>query len=165
MFAMIAALTACDSSPTAGEASSSNQPQDSYPPITVYKSPTCGCCALWVDHMQANGFTLEVIEQANVIPIKQKLGVPHGMGSCHTAEVAGYVIEGHVPAAEVIRLLESKPKAKGLAVPGMPIGSPGMEQGAREDPYTVWLFFDDAPPEAFATYPKASAKSVQRPTV
>lgn len=151
---LLFALMGCDANMNSGSSEPATNTAINLPTVTVYKSPTCGCCTLWVEHMQAHQFPVEVVEQSNVMPLKERLGIPYGMGSCHTATVGEYVIEGHVPAAEVIRLLELKPKAKGLAVPGMPIGSPGMEQGGRQDPYTVWLFFDDAPPQAFATYPK-----------
>lgn len=114
------------------------------PLVTVYKSPTCNCCGLWVEHLEASGFKVDVVPKANVMPIKEKLGVPAGMGSCHTAEVDGYVIEGHVPAQDIHRLLKERPTARGLAVPGMPIGSPGMEMGNRRDPYHVYLFADKA---------------------
>ncbi len=108
------------------------------PPMTVYKSPTCGCCKLWVDHMQKNGFKISVIETEDLNPIKLKLGVPAGLGSCHTAKVGDYFVEGHVPASDVKRLLIEKPDALGVSVPGMPIGSPGMEVPSGEtQPYTV----------------------------
>ena len=98
------------------------------PAVKVYKSPTCGCCTGWVDHMRAAGFTVTVDDSGNTAA-RSLLGIPPSLGSCHTAEVGGYAIEGHVPAADVKRLLVERPKARGLAVPGMPIGSPGMEQG------------------------------------
>lgn len=135
-----------------------NDPQSPVQPaagplVTVYKSPTCSCCQLWVDHLQASGFTTQVEVRENVMPIKQQLGVPPGMGSCHTAEVDGYVIEGHVPAEDIHRLLKERPQAKGLAVPGMPIGSPGMEHGDRRDPYQVLMFTErDGTAEVFAKH-------------
>ena len=107
--------------------------------ITVYKSPTCGCCTKWVDHLRASGFNVTAHDTADMASVKAKLGVPDGMASCHTAVVSGYVIEGHVPAADIQRLLEEKPKVAGLAVPGMPMGSPGME-GSRTDKYEVLTF-------------------------
>ena len=110
--------------------------------VVVYKSPTCGCCKAWVTHMRENGFRVEVHEQYNVTPVKNELGVPGRLRSCHTAKVGGYVIEGHVPADQVKRLLEEKPDVTGLAVPGMPMGSPGME-GPRKDPYEVSAFRRD----------------------
>ena len=108
--------------------------------VIVYKSPSCGCCAKWVDHMRDAGFEVKVNNTSDVYPIKQEYGLPRGMGSCHTAIVDGYVIEGHVPANDVQRLLAEKPIARGLAVPGMPIGSPGMEQGSYKERYEVILF-------------------------
>jgi hypothetical protein len=107
------------------------------PTVTVYKSPTCGCCGDWVTHMRESGFPVEVKARANLRPVKQQVGVPEGLGSCHTAVVDNYVVEGHVPAAEVKRLLREAPDLRGVSVPGMPIGSPGMERGDRVDPYSV----------------------------
>lgn len=123
------------------------------PMVTVYKSPTCSCCAKWVEHLESDGFNVDVVTRENVMPIKEKLGVPAGMGSCHTALVDGYVIEGHVPAQDIHRLLKERPAASGLAVPGMPIGSPGMEMGKRRDPYHVYLFSDKtAEPAIFSSH-------------
>jgi hypothetical protein len=110
--------------------------------VTVYKSPTCGCCKLWARHLQANGFSVKPVDVQDVNAYKLKHGVPFDAGSCHTAVVDGYVIEGHVPAADIKRLLKERPKVKGLAVPGMPLGSPGMEGPTRER-YNV-LSFDAA---------------------
>ncbi len=107
--------------------------------IVVYKSPTCGCCKHWVSHLKENGFTVEVHNRRNMNPIKSELGVPGNLQSCHTAKVGGYVVEGHVPADDIVRLLKEKPPVKGLAVPGMPMGSPGME-GPRKDAYDVVTF-------------------------
>lgn len=109
--------------------------------IVVYKSPTCGCCSKWVDHMKANGFRVTAHDTSDMQAVKTKLGVPDAMASCHTSVVNGYVIEGHVPAADIQRLLRDKPKVAGLAVPGMVTGSPGME-GNRSDPYNVMAFGD-----------------------
>ncbi|MDP2028279.1 MAG: DUF411 domain-containing protein [Thiobacillus sp.] len=109
------------------------------PVIDVYKSPTCGCCNKWIDHLKANGFGVRSHDTDNVLQHKQRLGVPPGYGSCHTAEVGGYVIEGHVPAREIKRLLKEKPRARGLVVPAMPVGSPDMEADGRKDPYKVFL--------------------------
>ena len=119
-----------------------NQPQSVAADGIVYKSPTCGCCADWITHMEKNGFKLEVHDQPDMWPIKKKMGVPSNLQSCHTAMVGGYVIEGHVPADVIARLLKEKPVIKGLAVPGMPMGSPGME-GPRKDPYDVVTFDKD----------------------
>jgi hypothetical protein len=107
--------------------------------ITVHKDPNCGCCTGWVRHLQAAGFTVQAIDTAELDAVKTRLGVPADLAACHTAQIAGYVIEGHVPAAALMRFLAEKPNAAGLAVPGMPIGSPGMEGGTPE-PYDVVLF-------------------------
>jgi hypothetical protein len=106
--------------------------------VEVYKSASCGCCGAWVKHLQANGFATKVHNVDSPSDYRAKLGMPQALGSCHTASVGGYVIEGHVPAADIKRLLAEKPKARGLAVPAMPVGSPGME-GPRKDPYDVFL--------------------------
>ena len=111
------------------------------PLLQVWKDPNCGCCGDWVKHLQSNGFLVQVIDTGNVAA-RKRLGMPDALGSCHTARVGGYVIEGHVPAADILRLLREKPDALGLAVPGMPIGSPGMdgpEYKGRRDPYDVLL--------------------------
>lgn len=99
------------------------------PPIKVARDASCGCCALWADHLREAGFPVEVNDRRDLMAFKARLGVPSDLVSCHTAEVAGYVVEGHVPATAIIRLLETKESIKGLAVPRMPIGSPGMESG------------------------------------
>jgi len=122
------------------------------PVIDVYKSPTCGCCNKWIDHLKTNGFTVRSHDTDNVAQHKIRLGVPPGHGSCHTAEVNGYVIEGHVPAKEITRLLKAKPRARGLVVPGMPVGSPGMEAGGRRDPYEVLLVNRDGSTRTYAQY-------------
>ncbi|KAB7784101.1 MULTISPECIES: DUF411 domain-containing protein [Methylorubrum] len=110
------------------------------PEIQVTKDPSCGCCEAWVTHIRAAGFPVQVTE-APVNPVKARLGVPRSLASCHTAQVGGYVIEGHVPAGAILRLLAEKPSGTGLAVPGMPVGSPGMEaDGVPPDTYDVILF-------------------------
>ena len=114
------------------------------PAITVWKDPNCGCCGAWVGHLRSNGFVATVVETADMKAVKAKRGVPAALASCHTAEVSGYVIEGHVPARAILRLLDERPIGQGLAVPGMPIGSPGME-GGRPETYDVVLFGDGAP--------------------
>lgn len=110
------------------------------PTVEVYKSLSCGCCTLWVEHMQQSGFKVNVHNVRDVTPVRENFGVPDAMASCHTAVVGGYSIEGHVPAADVKRLLRERPKAAGIAVPGMVQGSPGMEQGRGKDPYNVIIF-------------------------
>lgn len=106
--------------------------------VDVYKSPTCGCCAKWVDHMRDHGFTVKTHDVGNK-EIRKKSGISESLGSCHTALINGYAIEGHVPAPDIIRLLKEKPKAVGLSVPDMPHGTPGMEGSGRVDPYNVLL--------------------------
>ncbi|MBN8477926.1 MAG: DUF411 domain-containing protein [Burkholderiales bacterium] len=120
--------------------------------IDVYKSPTCGCCVEWGKHLEANGFSVRYHETGNTAA-RSRLGIPLSMGSCHTAEVGGYAVEGHVPAREIRRLLSERPAARGLAVPGMPVGSPGMEQGDRRDAYDVLLVLRDGGSRVYASYP------------
>ncbi|MBC2777557.1 DUF411 domain-containing protein [Parasphingopyxis marina] len=122
------------------------------PELVVYKTPTCGCCNAWVDHMRAAGFAVRTIEVADTGPIATESGVPPALRSCHTGLVAGYAIEGHVPAGDVRRLLDEQPDVAGLAVPGMPAGSPGMEMGDRTDPYRVIAFNRDGSGGIFASY-------------
>lgn len=110
--------------------------------MKVYKSPWCGCCGAWVEHLQSHGFQVDVVELEDLSPVKSHYGVNPQLESCHTGIIDGYVIEGHVPAEDVKRLLAEKPAAKGLSVPGMPVGSPGMEHGNHRDPYVVLLFDD-----------------------
>lgn len=113
------------------------QQQAPPPTVVVYRSPSCGCCLKWVGHLEANGFKVEVQSKETMTSIKRQHGVPEALQSCHTALVGSYVIEGHVPAADVKKLLATKPAVKGLAVPGMPIGSPGMEGGTPQKYDTV----------------------------
>lgn len=122
-------------------------------PMTVYKTKTCGCCGKWVDYMRANGFTVNVKEVEATDEIRKQMGVPDNLVSCHTGVIAGYAVEGHVPAAEVRRMLKEKPKAKGISVPGMPLGSPGMEQGPRKDTYWVRLFDAQGKSTEYQKYP------------
>ncbi|MBD1873001.1 DUF411 domain-containing protein [Nodosilinea sp. FACHB-131] len=120
--------------------------------LTVYRSPTCNCCGHWVDHMQAAGFTVENVVTDDMDAIKDQYGVPEALASCHTALVEGYVIEGHVPASDVQRLLSERPAVLGIAAPGMPMGSPGMETGDRVDPYTVVSFSANGDTATFAEH-------------
>jgi hypothetical protein len=120
--------------------------------IDVVKSPFCGCCTQWVEYLRANGFTVRVIETENLDPVAHRHGVPDNLRSCHTATVEGYALEGHVPAEDIRRLLAERPQAAGLAVPGMPIGSPGMEQGNRRQPYATILFSRDGRHQVFAQH-------------
>ncbi|MCD2516757.1 DUF411 domain-containing protein [Massilia sp. G4R7] len=121
------------------------------PVIEVFKSESCGCCAAWVDHLKANGFAPKVSNVANPSDYRERGGIPNELGSCHTAMVQGYAIEGHVPASEIKRLLAEKPKAKGMAVPAMPLGSPGME-GPRKDPFDVLLVQANGKTKVFKHY-------------
>lgn len=120
--------------------------------LHVYKTLSCGCCALWVDHAKASGFSVEVHDVRDVMPFRERFGVPDAAMSCHTAAIAGYVIEGHVPAADVKRLLRERPGATGIAVPGMVQGSPGMEQGKAPERYDVVLFGDGRVQRVFARH-------------
>ena len=124
------------------------------PLVEVYKSPTCGCCGAWVDHLKAAGFPVKVTEVGDTSVTRKRYGLPDKFGSCHTGVVNGYVVEGHVPADDVKRMLALKPAAIGLAVPGMPPGSPGMEVGGRKDPYDVFLIDRNGREAVFAHYPK-----------
>ncbi len=125
------------------------------PLVKVFKSPTCGCCGAWVDHLKAAGFPVKVVEVDDTTVNRKRYGLPDKFGSCHTGIVNGYVVEGHVPAAEIKRLLAAKPSAVGLAVPGMPVGSPGMEYGDRKDPYDVYLIDKSGRETVFARYAKS----------
>lgn len=119
--------------------------------IKVYKTESCGCCKLWVNHLQQAGFKVDVENLQDLGPIKQRVGLPYGLGSCHTAEVGGYFLEGHVPADDVKRLLRERPAARGLTVPGMPLGSPGMEVPSGEvQPYDVLLVGKDGKTTVFS---------------
>jgi hypothetical protein len=121
--------------------------------ITVYKDPSCGCCSKWVAHLQASGFAPEVHDRSDMNALKDSLGVPPALRSCHTAVIGKYVIEGHVPAADLKRLLVAKPAGTvGLAVPGMPVGSPGMEMGDRSDEYEVVAFSAAGSTRVFAKH-------------
>lgn len=114
---------------------------EEFPKVTVTKDPSCVCCSGWVDHLKQAGFPVAVVQTTDLDRVKTRLRVPPALAACHTGEVAGYVIEGHVPASAIKRLLAEKPGATGLAVPGMPIGSPGMEvQGLEPEYYEVVLF-------------------------
>jgi hypothetical protein len=124
--------------------------------VTIYKSPTCGCCVKWAEYLEANGFEVETIDVPDVKPLKAEKGVPARLASCHTALVGGYVVEGHVPAADIHRLLKERPPVDGIAVPGMPIGSPGME-GPNPESYDVVTFDDGATIDVFATHQGVSS--------
>lgn len=124
------------------------------PLVEVWKDVSCGCCHDWIAHLSANGFEVRAHDVGNVA-VRRRLGVPAELGSCHTARVDGYVLEGHVPAAEVQRLLRERPQGLGLVVPGMPIGSPGMDTpayGGRRDAYSVLLVGKDGSTRVYASY-------------
>jgi len=120
-------------------------------PITVYKSPTCKCCNKWVQHLKDDGFKVDTVNKFDMKSIKSQEGVPQQLASCHTAVVGDYIIEGHVPAADIKRLLKEQPAISGLTVPGMPMGSPGME-GPRKDAYNVLTFTKDGDSTVFGQY-------------
>lgn len=120
--------------------------------ITVFRSPTCGCCGKWIDHAEATGFQVKDEMTEDMSAIKQQYGIPQTLTSCHTTVVGDYVVEGHVPVEDVQRLLVEKPDIAGIAVPGMPIGSPGMESGDYTEPYTVFSFTESGETAAFAEH-------------
>lgn len=131
------------------------QQHPALPPMTVYKSPTCGCCGNWVDHAKKNGFTVKTVDTEDLAAVKRELGVPARLASCHTVVIGQFLVEGHVPAADVKRLLRERPAGiRGIAVPGMPIGSPGMEQGppANYDKYDVIAFTASGATSVFAKH-------------
>lgn len=133
-------------------AAAQNKP--ALPVLQVWKDPNCGCCQDWVVHLQANGFAVQVFDSGNTA-MRRRLQMPERYGSCHTGLVGGYVIEGHVPAREIHRLLAEKPAAIGLAVPGMPVGSPGMDApiyGGRRDPHDVLLVLRDGSSRVYQSY-------------
>ena len=129
-------------------------PAPGRPEVDVWKAPSCGCCKDWIRHLEANGFQVKVHDTGNTAA-RTRVGIPMQLGSCHTALIEGYAIEGHVPARVIHRLLGERPSAVGLAVPGMPIGSPGMdgaEHGSRKDPYDVLLVRKDGSTTSYQTY-------------
>lgn len=120
--------------------------------VTMFKDPNCGCCGKWADHMRANGFQVKEIATREMGAVKHQAGVPQELGSCHTAKVGGYIVEGHVPAADVKRLLADKPPVVGVSAPGMPMGSPGMEGPYPADRYDVVSFDRDGKTAVFASH-------------
>lgn len=143
------AFVACSGAVGSGSAADAAEP---VPELVVYKTPTCGCCTAWIDHVRDAGFPVRIVEVDDTTPVATKYGVPGQLRSCHTAIVEGYAVEDHVPVREIRRLLAERPAIAGIAVPGMPIGSPGMEMGERRDPFTVIAFTRYGPAGAFATY-------------
>lgn len=136
------------------------------PQVEVWKDPDCGCCKDWVSHLEANGFQVKVHDSGNTAA-RARLRVPDKLGSCHTAQVGGYALEGHVPARDIHQLLKERPKAVGLAVPGMPVGSPGMdgpEYGGRKDPYDVLLVLEDGNSRIYQPYPSSLLQAPKKKT-
>jgi hypothetical protein len=129
-------------------------PLDAEGPIgmRVYMSPTCGCCSVWVEHLEENGFEVETVLRHDMGEVKASLGIAPQLSSCHTGVVNGYLVEGHVPASDIRAFLAEAPEALGLAVPGMPIGSPGMEMGDRVDPYDVLVLQTDGSTRVMSSY-------------
>ncbi len=125
---------------------------ESSPLVEVWRSPNCGCCGEWIKHLQKNGFRTKVHMTEDARLVGRGAGIPDRLASCHTAKVGGYALEGHVPAREIRRLLAGKPKAAGLTVPGMPQGSPGMEQGSAADSYEVLLVGRDGGTQVYQRY-------------
>jgi hypothetical protein len=143
----LVAVTACSRSPE-GPTAAAAAARDT---VVVWKNESCGCCKLWVQHLEQAGFAVQVHDIDNMGPTKERVGIPVAMGSCHTGEVGGYFVEGHVPADDIKRLLREKPDAKGLTVPAMPLGSPGMEHPSGEvQPYDVFLVARDGSTSVYA---------------
>lgn len=158
---LLAVLAACSQppAPAAATVAPSVQPAaaiaapTALPMVVVHKSANCGCCTSWVERMRAAGFAVEVHDEDDLGPVKQRVGIPPAKGSCHTAVVGGYFIEGHVPPDDIKRLLVEQPDAQGLALPGMPAGSPGMETpDGHSQPYTVELVRRDGSSTPFARH-------------
>ncbi len=140
------------SSTTSAKPATSSTKTSGKPVITVYKSPSCSCCHRWVDHLKANGFNVKAVDVEDVNIYKQKAGIAPKLASCHTAFVNGYIVEGHVPASEIKQMLAEKPAIKGISVPAMPVGTPGMEMGGRKDPYDVVSFDKDGKVKVYKSY-------------
>jgi hypothetical protein len=134
--------------------SASAPPSSLFPPpsVTVFKDPNCGCCQAWVEHLRKHAFTVSTKDTSDINGPKRTARVPQALYSCHTAFVGGYVVEGHVPVEDIQRMLKEKPKIAGIAVPGMPLGSPGMEAGNRKDKYDVIAFNRDGTTRVFASH-------------
>jgi len=147
-------LTAALGLPLLGTAALAQTAPATLPVLQVWKDPNCGCCADWVAYLEADGFQVQVFDSGNTA-VRKRLGLPDKYASCHTGLIGGYVIEGHVNAREIRRLLKEKPQAIGLSVPGMPVGSPGMDApiyGDRRDPYDVVLVFKDGSSRVYQSY-------------
>lgn len=147
ILALAALMVGCSEPPApAGTAPS----QAGRPVLVVHKSPTCGCCTKWMDHVNASGLATEVVSEQDMNAVQERLGVPPELRSCHVAKAGNYLIVGHVPAADIQRLLAEKPAARGLSVRGMPLGSPGMEHGEHRQPYDTVLFQANGESAVFA---------------
>jgi hypothetical protein len=120
--------------------------------VSVWKTASCGCCKAWIAHLQPNGFKVVASDVPNTAPIRKDLNMPAALGSCHTAKVENYVIEGHVPAKDIQRLLKERPRAIGLTVPGMPAGSPGMEMGTKKDKFNVLFVLENGTTRVYQSY-------------
>ncbi|MDP2262849.1 MAG: DUF411 domain-containing protein [Hydrogenophaga sp.] len=154
LFSGAAALSAATLFPAWAQTTSTTAPDKSLPVIQVWKDPNCGCCQDWVNYLERDGFKVQVFDTGNTA-VRQRLGLPVKYGSCHTALIGGYVVEGHVNAREIRRLLKEKPQAIGISVPGMPVGSPGMDgpdYGDRRDPYDVVLVLKDGSSRVYQSY-------------
>ncbi len=153
-------LTACQDKDTASPAASASNSapvgMSTIAFIEVWKTPTCGCCKLWIEHLEKEGFSVKANDVPQTAPIRTKLGIPDDMGSCHTGLIAGFAIEGHVPASEIKRLLAEPESLRqqviGLSVPGMPIGSPGMEIGTKRDKFDVMLVLKSGSSRVYQSY-------------
>lgn len=149
-----AASAAQPATPAAATSAPAAMASADLPVVKVYKSPTCGCCSEWAEHLEEEGFTVELVDTNDLVTVKAAMGVPRDMGSCHTARVGDYVVEGHVPADDIKRLLAEAPEGTvGIAVPGMPVGSPGMEvPGQPADRYDVVAFDSDGERRVYASH-------------
>ncbi|GLQ23897.1 hypothetical protein GCM10007853_17710 [Algimonas ampicilliniresistens] len=136
-------LVACSADRNASETQAASATAPTVAHITVHKTPTCGCCTQWVEHVVAEGFSVTVHDHADLTPIRKRLGIPERLASCHSAEVDGYALEGHVPASDILRLLSERPDAIGLSVPGMPASAPGMDMEGVKQSYATLLFDAD----------------------
>lgn len=158
VMAALAGTSACargpDSRPANAPAAPTHSAHAQKPLVVVHKSPSCGCCGKWVEHLEQAGFPVEVRHDSDLSALKSRLGIPPEMVSCHTAEVDGYVIEGHAPVTDLERLLAERPPARGLVLPGMPLGSPGMEvPNGRKDAFSVELLDKQGNTRTFQQHP------------
>ncbi|WP_236629721.1 DUF411 domain-containing protein [Synechococcus sp. BS55D] len=119
--------------------------------VSAYRSPSCGCCKGWLEHLRKAGFTVKDYVTSDLASVKQRYGVPSLLQSCHTARIGGYTVEGHIPVSTIQRLLKERPQVAGIAVPGMPLGSPGMESPSKKESYTVFTFTESGRTQAFQT--------------